>query len=259
MPHLSQFPEPSMPFLKSAILTAALLAASILPGKAEDLTDAERMAFRAEVRAYLLENPEVLMEAIAILEDRQASDAAARDVRMLAENKAAIFDDGHSWVGGNPEGDITIVEFIDYRCGYCRKAWSEVEELVNTDGNIRFVVKEFPILGEASDLSARFAIATLQLAGPEAYKRAHDALVTLRGDATKPALERLAGDLGLDAAAIMARMAAPEVTAVIQANHALAQTLDISGTPTFVVNGTMLRGYVPLEDMRQIVKEQRKG
>ena len=248
-----------MPFLKSAILSAALLLASVLPGQAEAMTDAERLAFRAEVRAYLLENPEVLTEAIAILEDRQAANAAANDVQMLAQNKAAIFEDTSSWVGGNPDGDITVVEFMDYRCGYCRKAWAEVEELVASDGNIRFVVKEFPILGESSDLSSRFAIATLQLAGPEAYKRAHDALMALRGEATKPTLERLAGDLGLDASAIMARMDAPEVTAVIQANHALAQTLDISGTPTFVIDGTMLRGYVPLDGMREIVAEQRKG
>ena len=259
MPQLSPVPEPSMPLLKSALLTAALLLASLLPGQAQDMTDAERLAFRAEVRAYLLENPEVLTEAIAILEDRQAADAAAQDIKRLTENHAAIFQDAASWTGGNPDGDITIVEFMDYRCSYCRKAWSEVEELVSTDGNIRFVVKEFPILGEASDLSSRFAIATLQLAGPDAYKSAHDALITLRGEATKPVLERLAGDLGLDAPAIMARMAAPEVTSVIQANHALAQTLDISGTPTFVLQGTMLRGYVPLDDMRQIVKDARKG
>ena len=248
-----------MPLLKSAFLTAALLLASLLPGQAEEMTPAERLAFRAEVRAYLLEHPEVLTEAIAILEDRQAADAAALDVRRLAENQAAIFQDAASWVGGNPDGDVTIVEFMDYRCGYCRKAWSEVDELVSSDGNIRFVIKEFPILGEASDLSSRFAIATLQLAGPEAYKTAHDALITLRGEATKPVLERLAGDLGLDAPAIMARMAAPEVTSVIEANHALAQTLDISGTPTFVLQGTMLRGYVPLDDMRQIVRDARKG
>lgn len=246
-----------MSFLKPAILAATLLAAPAL--HAEEMTPQERQAFRAEVRAYLLENPEVLQEAIAVLEDRQAAEAAARDVQMLAENRDLIFADTHSWVGGNPNGDITVVEFMDYRCGYCRKAWQEVDELVASDGNIRFVVKEFPILGEASDLSSRFAIATLQLAGPEAYKTAHDALITLRGEATKPALERLASDLGLDAPAIMARMGAPEVTAVIQANQALANTLDISGTPTFVVQGTMLRGYVPLEGMREIVAEQRKG
>jgi protein-disulfide isomerase len=240
-------------------LVLAMLTTAVLPARAEEMTDAERQAFRAEVRAYLLEHPEVLTEAIAVLEERQAAAEAARDAQALADNADVIFKDGHSWVGGNPDGDITIVEFIDYRCGYCRKASAEVEELIASDGNIRFVVKEFPILGEASDVSARFAIATLQVAGPEAYKSAHDALITLRGDPTKPALERLANDLDLDATAILARMSAPEVTEVIQSNHALAQVLDISGTPTFVIGGTMLRGYVPLDGMREVVADERKG
>mgnify|MGYP006213407919 CR=1 FL=1 len=126
------------------------------------------VAFREEVRAYLIENPEVLIEAMNVLQDREAQTAAARDQQMLADNHDVIFNDGVSWVGGNPDGDITMVEFIDYRCGYCRKSYEEVEELVKSDGNIRFVVKEFPILGEASLLSSQFAISILQLHGPEA-------------------------------------------------------------------------------------------
>jgi protein-disulfide isomerase len=242
------------------LATLACLAA--LPAQAQTsgtMTDAERSAFRAEVRAYLLENPEVLMEAIGILEDRRDAADAAGDVALVQANATAIFDDPASWVGGNPEGDVTVVEFMDYRCGYCRKAFEEVEELIDQDGNIRFVVKEFPILGEASDLSARFAVATLQLAGADAYKAAHDALIALRGDPTRDALARLAGDLGLDAAAILARMDGPEVTAVIAANHALAGQLQINGTPTFVIGNTMVRGYVPLDGMKAIVAEERKG
>ena len=232
------------------------LTLAALPLHAE-MTAAEREAFRAEVRAYLLENPEVLMEAIAVLEDRRSADAAAEDLRLLAENHAAIFEDPASWSGGNPEGDITLVEFIDYRCGYCRRSHDEVAQLIELDGNIRFVIKEFPILGEASLTSSRFAIATLQVAGPDAYKQVHDALITLRGEPTPETLARLAADLGLDGPAIVARMAAPEVAAVIEANRRLADTLQINGTPTFVINRTMVRGYVPLDGMLQIVDGQR--
>lgn len=251
--------------LTPALFLCAALAAPALAQTQSDaraptaMTETERQDLRAEVRAYLLENPEVLMEAIAILEDRQAAAEEANDAALVEANRAAIFEDPASWSGGNPQGDITVVEFMDYRCGYCRKAFEEVEALVKSDGNIRFVVKEFPILGEASDISSRFAIATLQLAGPDAYKRAHDALVTLRGDVTPEALDRLAGDLGLDAAAIRARMIAPEVTEVIAQNRALAEALKINGTPTFVIDGVMLRGYVPLDGMRQIVDEARRG
>lgn len=240
-------------------LAAALALCLALPALAQTapMTDAERAAFRAEVRAYLLENPEVLMEAIAVLEDRRDAEAANADLQMLADNRTAIFDDPASWQGGNLEGDVTLVEFIDYRCGYCRRAQDEVAELIASDGNIRIVIKEFPILGEASERSSRFAIATLQLAGPDAYKRAHDELIALRGEPDANTLSRLATDLGLDAAVILARMDAPEVTAVIEDNRALANRMQINGTPTFVIQDTMVRGYVPLDGMRRIVAGQR--
>ena len=248
--------------MRRLLAGTALLAAMALPALGEglmDMSDSERAAFRAEVRAYLLENPEVLLEAMNELEARDQAAAMERDRALLAEHADALFDDPASWIGGNPEGDITVVEFIDYRCGYCRKAWQEVDALVEGDGNIRFVMKEFPILGEGSVLSSRFAIAVLQLDGAEAYKKAHDALLSLRADATPESLDRMAAELGLDAAEIRAHMDKPEVTKVIEDNHRLAQQMDISGTPTFVVGGTMVRGYVPLEAMQQIVAEQRKA
>lgn len=244
---------------RSALVSGALLAVSIASQgfTQEAMTDAEREAFRAEVRAYLLENPEVLMEAMDVLQSREQAAAAEKEKMIVVQNHDAIFNDTASWVGGNPQGDITVVEFLDYRCGYCRKAWQEVDALVKSDGNIRIVMKEFPILGEQSVISSRFAIAVLQLHGPEAYAKAHDALISLRADATPEAMERLAGDLGHDWAELQTRMNGPEVTAVIEANHALAQNLEISGTPTFVVDGTMVRGYVPLDGMRQIIADER--
>jgi protein-disulfide isomerase len=240
--------------LSGAVLSAALASTAIAQ---EPMTDVERDALRAEVRAYLLENPEVLIEAMDVLQSRQQAAAEEKDKMVLSENHDAIFNDGVSWVGGNPDGDVTVVEFLDYRCGYCRKAWQEVDELVKSDGNIRFVMKEYPILGEQSVISSRFAIAVLQLHGPEAYATAHDALISLRADASAESMERLAGELGHDWAALKARMDAPEVTSVIEANHALAAKLEISGTPTFVVDGTMVRGYVPLDGMRDIIAQER--
>lgn len=242
--------------MKRLMLGVAVMALCAGAAQAE-MTDAEREAFRAEVRAYLLENPDVLVEAMNVLQDREQAAAADREKETLATEQAAIFNDENSWVGGNPDGDITVVEFLDYRCGYCRKAWQEVDELVKSDGNIRFVVKEFPILGEQSVLSSRFAIAVRQLHGDEAYIAAHDALISLRADATPDSLAALATELGHDPAAVLAKMNAPEVTAVIEANHALATKLEISGTPTFVVQNTMVRGYVPLDGMREIVADER--
>ena len=244
---------PRLSRLVPALLLAGLTA---LPATAQ-MSDAEREAFRAEVRAYLLDNPEVILEAMEVLQQREERNAVERDLAMLRDNAALIYTNPDDWAGGNLEGDITLVEFIDYRCGYCRKAYEEVEELVAGDGNIRFVLKEFPILGEQSTQAAQFAIAVRQLHGDDAYKAAHDALMTFRGDITPETLARLAGDLGHDPAAIALQMQAPEVQAVIETNHQLAQMMEINGTPAFVIDETMVRGYVPLAGMQQIVAGQR--
>ncbi len=217
------------------------------------MTDTERATLRDEIRAYLLANPEVLMEAIGVLEQREAATQAAGDVAMVTQNADALFDDGHSWVGGNPEGDITLVEFMDYRCGYCKQAFAEVESLVGGDGNIRFILKEFPILGEQSMLASQFAIAVQQVHGADAYKQAHDTLMGMRGDVTPEALNRVAEGLGLPPAPILERMAHPDVAEVIAENRALAQRMQIGGTPTFVVGDRMLRGYVPQAQMEAMV------
>ncbi len=223
----------------------------------DSMNAAERDQFRAEIRAYLLDNPEVIIEAIDVLEARQAAQQDQNDKTLVQVNADDLFNDGFSFVGGNPDGDITLVEFVDYRCGYCRRAHDEVKELVASDGNIRFIVKEFPILGEASLLSSRFAIATKQVAGDEAYVAVNDALIRLNGDLNDTTLTRLASSLGLDGDAIIAQMGSDDVTAEIRKTRELAQRLQISGTPTFVMHDEMLRGYLPLDNMRQLVGQIR--
>lgn len=243
----------------------AMLATSLLMGSAAyagglgEMTDAERTAFRAEVKAYLLENPDVLVEAMNVLQERQDKADAASDLKLVSDNAGKLFQDPASWVGGNPEGDVTLVEFMDYRCGYCRKAYQEIEELVKQDGKIKLILKEYPILGEDSVTSSRFAISVLQLHGNDAYKAAHDALISLRGAPDEANLRRLAKGLNLDPQPILDRMGSDEVTTVIKANRALGDEMAINGTPTFVVDKVMLRGYVPLQGMQQVVADQRKG
>lgn len=244
----------------SALATAVVVGAlaPVLPARAEvAMTDAERAAFRAEVRAYLLDNPEVLMEAIGVLEEREMAARADVDSQLARANAEALFEDGHSWIGGNPDGDITIVEFIDYRCGFCRQAFPEVESLLETDGNIRLIIKEFPILGEQSVLASQFAISVLQLHGDDAYKQIHAALMGLRSDITPESLSRLAQTFDLDPAPLLAQMGSPEVARVIDANRRLAQAMNISGTPTFVVEDQMVRGFLPMSQMLMIVEDLR--
>lgn len=250
-----------MTWMTRTVLPALALCAGLaLPGQALDLdqmSQAERTALRAEIRTYLLENPEVIMEAVAVLEQRQASAQEADDSDLVRVNAEALFEDSTSWVGGNPDGDITLVEFLDYRCGYCRRAHDDVAALLKEDGNIRFVVKEFPILGEDSVTAARFALATRAVAGDDAYKSVNDALMTFEGSINNTTLRRIGEGLGLEAERIIAQMDSDAITGILRANHALGQRLQISGTPSFVMEDRMLRGYVPQDTMAQIAAQIR--
>jgi protein-disulfide isomerase len=241
--------------------SAACLAITMaLPAQALDLTkmtNEERAIFRDEVRAYLMEQPEVILEAVNQLEARQQQQAAQADLALVSDNADELFNDGYSFVGGNPDGDITLVEFLDYKCHYCRKAHEEVAKMLATDGNIRLVVKEFPILGEQSILASQFAIAVKQVAGGEVYKAMNDSLMTFPGEFSMPTLTRLATTFGLDMAEIEQRMNSPEVAEEIQKTRALAQQMRITGTPTFILQDEMLRGYLPYDQMMLIVNDKR--
>ena len=243
-----------------ALSALAFMAGIAGPAASFDLkamTDADRAAFRAEIRAYLMDNPEVIMEAVSLLEEREAEARANADLTLVSDNAAAIFEDGYSYVGGNPEGDITLVEFLDYKCGYCKRAHVDVSKLLEADGNIRLIVKELPILGEQSVIGSRFAIATKQVAGPEAYKAVTDAMLSMNGALSVATLSRVSRTLGLDTDAIVARMDDTAVTAEIAETRALAQRLKITGTPTFVLEDELLRGYLPHDQMAQIIAEKR--
>ena len=240
-----------------AAACVAMLASPLAAFDINAMSEAEREAFRAEVRAYLVDNPEILLEAIDALEQRQATERATEDSGLIAENAKEIFDDGYSWTGGNPNGDITIVEFLDYRCGYCQRAHPLVNELIASDGNIRYVIKEFPILGEQSLLASRFAIAVKDVAGDAAYAEVHNSLMNLRGNVTMQALSNLSEQLDLEPSKIFDAMKSPVVQERIAANRALAQRLSINGTPSFIFERQLRRGYLPLDEMRDIVAEER--
>ncbi len=238
---------------------AAMMCLAAAPASAQDtfdfgaMNDDQKAAFGQAVRDYLMDNPQVIMDAVAVLEQQEAAAQEQNDKQLVETHRDALLNDGYSWVGGNPDGDFTIVEFMDYRCGYCRKAQPEVTELLEKDGNIRLIVKEFPILGDASTISSRFAIATKIVAGDEAYGQVHDALIALEGNPTEASLKRIADTLGLDADAIMAEMGSEEITRRINETRALAQAMQINGTPSFVFGDEMVRGYAPLAAMEQIV------
>lgn len=258
------------PVRAAALALSLALGATLFPGAAPpalaQISEAplnldSRDALRAEIRAYLLDNPEVIFEAVAEYERRTEAAQAEMDGVLVAINAEDIFDDGYSYVGGNPEGDLTLVEFMDYRCAFCRRAYPEMVEFLEADSNVRLVVKEFPILGPQSELMSRFAVAVHQIGGDAPYYAAHGRLLALQEDATEAGLRALAEELGLDGEAVLARMPTREVTEVLTRNRELAQRLQISGTPSFILGdgtgGEMLRGMVPARELGRVATELR--
>lgn len=247
--------------MKRLLKLFALMVAFATPAAALDLsamTDDEKDAFGVAVREYLLENPELIIEVIQVLETQRIADEAQSDRDLALAYEDQLFNDGYSHVTGNPDGDIRIVEFIDYRCGYCRKAHPEVKEMVAEDGNIKVVYKEYPILGEQSVIAARVAISTRDLFGGQAYEDMQDALMAFTGNLSESGIRRLATALDLDGDAILAHMITDAVSEEINRNRGLGNSMAITGTPTFVAEQEMLRGYVPKDQFASLIAILRK-
>lgn len=253
-----------MPRLLAPLTLALALALAAFPAAAQeqsrpapsDMTEAEREAFRAEVRAYLLEHPEVIVEAIQILEARRKAEETEADAELVARYRDELHNDPHSWVGGNPEGDVTLVEFFDYRCGYCKKAHPEVMALIEQDPNIRYIAKEFPILGPDSMAASRMALAALETDRSK-YGALYDTLMSFEGQLTEAAAYSIAEDVGYDPEDLRQRAASDEIEARIRENYRLARALGINGTPGFVLGDRILRGYLPLDQLAAEVAEVR--
>lgn len=221
-----------------------------------NMSEVEREAFRTEVRAYLLEHPEVLTEAIQVLKDREALAEKKADLALIAANRERLFDGTNAWVTGNPNGDVTLVEFSDYRCGYCKRAHPELKELLQRDPNIRLVVREFPILGPDSMVAARVATAALNLDRSK-YGALNDGLMSFEGGLTEAAVYQIADHAGYDIAALKELAASAEIEAQIGDTYNLARTLGLEGTPSFVLGNQIIRGYLPVDRMLAAVADAR--
>ena len=235
----------------------ALLILFAAPLAAEDLSAEQKAAIDAQIRAYILENPEIIVEAMQVLEQREKAAQANADREMLRSMRDELENDGYSLVAGNPDGDVTLIEFLDYRCGYCKQAHDGVKALIASDPNIKFVVKEFPILGAESTFAARAAMASLEQ-GADAYLSFNDAMMRHRGDLDQHTVMRLAGEAGVDQAKLAQDIQNPEIAANIRETYGLARRLDISGTPAFIIGDTIVRGFLPYDTLKEIVEEERE-
>lgn len=237
-----------MPRPLAALAIALALAA---PAAAEELSPEEvkRLALEA-----ILENPEIVMEAVAILREREEAAQAEATKAAIAELGQMLEADPNAPVLGNPDGDVTVVEFFDYNCPYCKQASDEVKALLAADPEIRLVYREWPILGEGSVYAARAALAAREQGK---YAEFHWALMADRARKDEAGVLRIAEAVGLDVERLREDMEAEAVMSHIAQSMAMAESLGFSGTPSFVIGGQPVFGYVSRDDLAAIVADAR--
>jgi protein-disulfide isomerase len=202
-------------------------------------SDDQKKAIGEIVKDFLLKNPEVLVDVQAALEAKLEKEQSEKLQKFMAENAKDIYRNPQSPVAGDPNGDITVVEFFDYNCGYCKRGLPEVQKLINSDKKVRFVFKELPILSKGSEEAARGALAARQQGK---YWEFHQAMLTIKGQANEAAALKIAEGLALDMAKFKADMAGDVVKAELDGMKALAKKMGISGTPHFLVGDKSIPG-----------------
>ena len=207
------------------------------------------------IREYLIANPEVLEEAIQALQAKRQARRQAAALASIRNNRKQIYEDPEDPVGGNPKGDVTIVEFFDYRCGFCKRVAPVVEETLAKDPKIRIVYKEFPVLGPNSVLAARAALASR---AQGKYLAFHKALMYAKISYDEASIMKIAASLGIDTARLKKDMRAPGIQAQLAKNHALARSLGIRGTPAFVVGKQIFPGALTSAQLAGMIQQARK-
>ncbi|MCZ6466113.1 MAG: DsbA family protein [Alphaproteobacteria bacterium] len=238
----------------SAVLCAAVVAVGAAAAE-ESFTPEKARAIEKIVREYILKNPEIIIEAARILRAREETAARNQMRRTIFERRDELFNDPASPVGGNPKGDVTVVEFFDYQCPYCKRVFPSIQALLAEDRNLRYVFKEFPILGKASVFAARAALAA-QRQGK--YLEFHMAVMAARGKWTEARVMRLAKTAGLDVDRLRRDMADGTIDDSIRRNLELASALNVNGTPAFVVGDTVVPGAVDIDTLRSLIARARQ-
>ncbi len=243
----------------AALAAVAGLGHGTVPSHAQDsFTEPERRAIERMIRNYIMNNPEVVVESVRRMTAR--AEAAGREEQrlVLADLRPELEHDPGSPVGGNPDGDVTVVEFFDYRCTYCKRFLPNLVELLRKDANVRIVFKEYPILGPDSVTASRAALAA-RIQDEDLYMPFHAALMEARGSLSERRILDLAKEVGLDPVRLERDMAAPEIEATFSRNRAQAEALGIRGTPGFVIGDRVVPGYIDGDALAALVEEARES
>lgn len=251
-------PAHSLMRLAAIAVVALGLAAPPAHGAEGALSAEERKAVEETVRQILRDKPEILLEAIEALREKQENARARRARAAIELERDKLERDPNTPVAGNREGDVTVVEFFDYQCGYCKQVVGAVQELIKSDRGIRVVFKEFPILGPESVFAARAALAAWRQ-DPAKYNDFHVALMSGRGKLDEERVMAAAAAAGLDVQRLKRNMQEAEITRLLEANMALANALGVNGTPAFVIGDRLVPGAIDIETFRKLIAEARKS
>ena len=248
-----------MPRLLANIAALALFVGAVAaapPARAQQFNDAQRSEIGQIVHDYLLKNPEVLREAIGELEKRQRVEEAQQRETAIETVKSKIFDSKYQVVVGNPDGKVSIVEFYDYNCGFCKRALEDMQALTAADPDLRFVLKEFPILGPDSQ-KAHIVASAFQRLMPEKYAEFHNRFLGGQGRATEASAMKLALELGADEAKLREEMKDPAIGDNFSKTYELANKLAITGTPSYVVGNEVVFGALGKDVLEQKIAAAR--
>jgi len=239
------------------LLVIALSASTLIsPLKAEEMKPEEKAKFEQLIREYIFAHPEEILESVTRFQQSQKMAGEEMARQNLVHQKERLLNDPTSPIAGNLEGDVTVVEFFDYRCGFCKKVHADVMAAVKSDGNVRLVYKEFPILGPDSQIASRAAMAVWN-SNPDKYLEFHDALMTSRGGLPESRVLDIAESLDIDLGKLKEGMATAEVDTALRNNYELAQSLNINGTPAFVIGGELIPGAVDLATLKKMIAKAR--
>jgi protein-disulfide isomerase len=224
--------------------------------RATPVLTGEKAVLGKAIREYLIANPEVLVEAMQELERKQDTQRDSQAHKAILEHRSALLSDPDSPIVGNPNGDVTIVEFSDYQCPYCKRAHATVNAVLAADSKVKLVFKDLPILGEPSRIAALAALASR---AQNKHLALHNALMEHSGKLDRDTILKIAGSVGLDVPQLQKDMEDPKLKAIIERNMALASALGVRGTPAFVIGSQFVPGAVDADTLKQLIAQARKG
>ena len=241
------------------LVAAAVLALSALPAAAQDFSATQRSEIEKIIKDYLIKHPEVLQEAMAELEKKQQLAESEKARTAVKNHSDAIFNSPRQVVLGNPQGDVTFVEFFDYNCGYCKRALTDMVELMGKDPKLKVVLKEFPVLGPGSVEAAQVAVAVrMQDKTGKKYLEFHQKLLGGRGQVDKAKALAAAKEVGLDMARLDKDLKSEEIGKTLEESMKLAEALGLNGTPSYVIGNDVVIGAVGQAALAQKIQAARQ-